>query len=103
VVLSGSFDVLSRAEAKEVLVGRLGASEIFGEMSCLSKGPATAAVVARRPGIVLRLPRTAFDEMVLTHPQILELISELSDERAQSLDAIVHGKAEFTEDGLVLT
>lgn len=102
VVLSGSLDVLKRTEKGEVPVGRLAAGDVFGEMSCLSKGPASATVAARRSGIALRLPRSDFDEIVLTYPQILELVSELSDERAQNLDAILHGKAEFTEDGLVL-
>ncbi len=103
VLLSGFLDVVKRTAKGEVLAGRLAAGDVFGEMSCLSKGPASATVAARRSGIVLRLPRSDFDEIVLTYPQILELVSELSDERAQNLDAILHGKAEFTEDGLVLT
>ncbi len=102
VVLSGSFDVHRRQGPRRMLVGRLSEGDVFGEMSCLSKKPATATVTARRAGMVLRLPRAEFDELVVTYPQILELVSELSDERALSLEAIAAGSARFTDDGLVL-
>ena len=83
-------------------MGQLREGDLFGEMSCLRKTPATATVVVKRPGTLLRLPRKEFDELVLTYPQILEIVSELSDERLESLDAILSGHAEWTEEGLVL-
>ena len=44
-----------------------------------------------------------FDVLVVTHPQILELVATLSEERSESLDAILSGHAQWTEEGLVLT
>ena len=85
------------------MVGQLREGNLFGEMSCLRKAPASATVVVRRPGTLLRLPRKDFDELVVTYPQILELVSTLSDERAESLDAILSGAAAWTDEGLVLT
>jgi CRP-like cAMP-binding protein len=85
-----------------VVVGHLREGDLFGEMSCLRKAPASATVVVRRPGTLLRLTRSAFDELVVTHPQILELVSTLTEERAENLDAILSGRAEWTDDGLVL-
>jgi CRP-like cAMP-binding protein len=76
--------------------------DLFGEMSLLRKAPAAATVAVRRGGTLLRLPRAAFDELVTSYPRILEAVSELSDERLESLDAIMTGHAEWTEDGLVL-
>jgi hypothetical protein len=38
----------------------------------------------------------------VSYPQILELVAELSEERAENLDAILSGHAQWTEDGLVL-
>jgi hypothetical protein len=58
--------------------------------------------VVRRAGTLLRLPRSDFDELVITYPQILELVAELSEERLENIDAILSGHAEWTEDGLVL-
>jgi CRP-like cAMP-binding protein len=102
VILDGAVDVLKRKDGQQVLAGRLREGDLFGEVSCLRKTSATATVVARRAGTVLRLPRAAFDELVMAYPQILELVSSLSDERLEGLDAILSGHAEFTEDGLVL-
>lgn len=102
VILSGTMDVKKRKEDREVLAGQLTEGDVFGEMSCLSGGPASATIKVRRPGILLRLPRQDFDVLVSTHPQVRDLCSQLSDERALSLEAILDGHAEFTEDGLVL-
>jgi CRP-like cAMP-binding protein len=103
VVLEGAVDVVKRKDAQEVVVGHLREGDLFGEMSCLRKAPASATIVVRRPGTLLRLPRKEFDELVVTYPQILELVSTLSEERAESLDAILSGHAEWTDEGLVLT
>ncbi len=102
VVLEGSVDVTRRAEGTELLVAKLREGDLFGEMSCLRKTGATATVTVRRPGSLLRLQRSDFDALVMTFPTVLELVSELSEERAQNLDAILSGSAMFTEDGLVL-
>jgi CRP-like cAMP-binding protein len=102
VVLSGTLDVWKRKGPTDVRAGALREGDVFGEMSCLRKTPATATVVARRAGTLLRLPRAEFDELVVTYPQILELVSELTDERQQTLQAILDGTAEWTDEGMVL-
>ncbi|HEY6097860.1 MAG TPA: cyclic nucleotide-binding domain-containing protein [Anaeromyxobacter sp.] len=102
VVLDGVVDVVKRGSGAEVTVGQLREGDLFGEMSCLRKAPASASVVVRRGGTLLRLPRRDFDELVVTYPQILELVADLSEERAENLDAILSGHAQWTEDGLVL-
>lgn len=103
VVLEGAVDVLKRQAGKDVLVSQLREGDLFGEMSCLRKIPATASIVVRRPGTLLKLPRKTFDELVVSYPQILELVSDLSSERTENLDAILSGHAEWTDEGLVLT
>jgi CRP-like cAMP-binding protein len=103
VILEGSVDVLKRQMGKDVLVSQLREGDLFGEMSCLRKIPATASIVVRRAGTLLRLPRKTFDELVVAYPQILELVSDLSSERTENLDAILSGHAEWTDEGLVLT
>jgi CRP-like cAMP-binding protein len=102
VVLDGALDVWRHRGASEVPVAELREGDVFGEMSCLRKAPATATVAARRAGTLLRLPRAGFDELVLSHPQVLEVVSELTEERAENLDAILSGRAQWTEEGLVL-
>lgn len=102
VVLDGRVDVYTRRTGEPVLVAQLEAGDLFGEMSCLRKAPATANVVVSRAGTLLRLPRAEFDDLVSGYPQILELVAELTDERRENLDAILSGAAEWTEEGLVL-
>ena len=102
VVLEGALDVTHRQAGGEVLVGKLREGDLFGEMSCLRKTGATATVTVARHGSLLRLQRADFDALVMTYPTVLELMSDLSEERAQNLDAILSGSAEYTEDGLVL-
>lgn len=103
VILEGAVDVLKRQMGKDVIVSQLREGDLFGEMSCLRKIPATASIVVKRGGTLLRLPRKTFDELVVAYPQILELVSELSSERTENLDAILSGHAEWTDEGLVLT
>jgi CRP-like cAMP-binding protein len=102
VVLEGALEVVKRKDGGRVAVGQLREGDLFGEMSCLRKASASASVVVRRGGTLLRLPREDFDDLVVSHPQILALVSELSEERSGSLDAILSGRAQWTDEGLVL-
>lgn len=80
LVLSGEVAV----EAKGQVVATLREGQLFGEMSLLTRSPATATVRATRHTSVLRLPRQDFDLLILSHPQVLEHVAELTDERRQA-------------------
>lgn len=77
VVLSGEVDVTRGGD----FLASLREGEVFGEISLLRKTPATATVTATRRTALLRLPREDFDHLILSHPQILALVSEMTDER----------------------
>jgi CRP-like cAMP-binding protein len=100
VVMAGEVEVRKRVEGKDVRLAALREGEVFGEISLLTKSPATATVAALRPTTILRLPRAAFDELISTHPQILALVSDLSDDRLKAQQAFEHGK--LASDGLLL-
>jgi CRP-like cAMP-binding protein len=85
VALSGRYDVVRGAGPAAARLAELREGDLFGEMSCLTKRPATASVVARRRGILLRLPRTGFDEVASAYPQVLELVAGLADAREEAL------------------
>jgi CRP-like cAMP-binding protein len=80
VILSGEVEV--RVGAKQV-VASLKEGEVFGEMSLLTKALATASVAASKRTSLLRLPREDFDRIIMSHPQVLVLVSELTDARAK--------------------
>ncbi|MBE4749508.1 cyclic nucleotide-binding domain-containing protein [Corallococcus sp. ZKHCc1 1396] len=104
VVLSGEVDVLKNGH----VLSRLKEGDLFGEISLLQKTPATATVEAARHTTLLRLPREDFDSLISSHPQVLMLVSDLSDQRLRRtqglLDAAMDAasRAEDDEDDLIL-
>jgi CRP-like cAMP-binding protein len=47
-----------------------------------------ASVRASTPCVVLRLPREQFNEVIMTHPQILETLTTLSERRSKQNDEL---------------
>ena len=80
VVLSGEVAV----EAKGQRIATLKEGQVFGEMSLLTRTPAGATVRATRHTSLLRLPKQDFDGLILSHPQVLEHVSTLIDERKKN-------------------
>lgn len=80
VVLSGEVEI----EAKGHRIATLKEGQVFGERSLLTRSPASATVRAVRHTSLLRLPKQDFDSLILTHPQVLEHVSTLIDERKKS-------------------
>jgi CRP-like cAMP-binding protein len=84
VVLSGRCEVFdTNTEGKELLLAELKEGDVFGEMSMLWHKKTCASVKATTPCVVLRLPRESFNEVIMTHPQILETLTALSERRQQ--------------------
>ncbi len=102
VVLEGVLDVSVRGVGTDRLVGQLREGDLFGETSCLRKSGATATVTVKRDGSLLRLPRADLDALLMTYPTVLEAMSRLSEDRAESQEAVLSGAAAYAEDGLVL-
>jgi len=96
VVASGCLGVFRHDDVESpdgpALIAEITPGNIVGEMSLLTRKPATATVTAQGNAIVLRLPRESFQELVLTHPQILELVSELTEKRKSATEAILQGE-----------
>jgi CRP-like cAMP-binding protein len=80
VVLSGEVEI----EAAGQRIAMLKEGEVFGEMSLLTRSPASATVRAARHTSLLRLPKQDFDVLILSHPQVLEHVSVLIDERKKA-------------------
>ncbi|MBN2359550.1 MAG: cyclic nucleotide-binding domain-containing protein [Deltaproteobacteria bacterium] len=97
VLLTGRCEVSRRSDGRRVVLAELREGDLFGEMSLLSQHPVSATVTAVRKSIVLRLPKKVFGELIMTHPQILELVSTLSEIRAQS-NAEILGEPVSSDD-----
>jgi NTE family protein len=66
------------------LVGRIASGETVGEMALISGKPRSATVVALRDTELARVPRSAFEQLMLSHPQGLLRISQLMVQRLDS-------------------
>ena len=101
ILLYGSLEVAKTQGADTVVLATLGPGDMFGEMSLLTNQPTVASVTATSDCFVLRLSKKKFDELIMTHPQILELVALVSDERASLNDALM-GDAQAFNAGAVL-
>ncbi|NBC43748.1 cyclic nucleotide-binding domain-containing protein [Corallococcus exiguus] len=94
VVLSGEVEVHKGGQR----LSTLKEGDLFGEISLLQKTPATATVEATRHTTLLRLPREDFDSLISSHPQVLMLVSDLSDERLRRTQHVLDSQAGTTPD-----
>lgn len=66
------------------LVGRITSGETVGEMALITGNPRSATIIALRDTELGRLPRAAFEQLMLSHPQGLLRISQLMVQRLDS-------------------
>ena len=83
VVVAGKVEVVRDGTP----IALLRSGDVFGEMSLLSGGGSTANVTAGSRVLALRLPGRTFTEVIMTHPQVLAYLGELSARRAPRADA----------------
>jgi cAMP-dependent protein kinase regulator len=102
MLLSGRAEVSKKVDNQRKVLAHLKTGDVFGEMSLLSDQPVTATIKTLRKSIVLKLPKRTFTEIVATHPQLLAKVTEISQERQKTTDAILKGQLAFSEEGLVV-
>jgi CRP-like cAMP-binding protein len=85
IVLAGRAEVWRDGEPSAVAA--LGPGEVFGEMSLLGNTGATAHVRAASRVLALRMPARTFQEVIMTHPQVLAYVGELAERRAPRAEA----------------
>jgi len=89
VLLSGRADVLRYdPSGAERTVSSIKPGDFVGEMSILTGRAAAATVRTATRALVLHLPTAAFREVIMTHPQVLALVSELAADRQSRLDEL---------------
>ncbi|MCX5741777.1 MAG: cyclic nucleotide-binding domain-containing protein, partial [Proteobacteria bacterium] len=92
VMLAGRVEVRRSGDAAPL--AELGSGDVFGEMSLLSGGGSVADVRAISRVLALRMKARVFQEVIMTHPQVLEYLGALADARqaqASGGDASVVG------------
>jgi NTE family protein len=93
LVVSGNLGAYrTSTEGHRRLVGNITAGETVGEMALISGKPRNATVVALRDTELVRLPRGAFEKLVLAHPQGLLRVTELLVQRLDATQRQVRGR-----------
>jgi CRP-like cAMP-binding protein len=95
IVADGEVEVMLRTESGEdVYIEPMGSGEIVGEMSFLTGEPRSATVRAGLDGsLVFEITREAFAELARSHPEWLDHLTSLMDERLRRRREILLDRA----------
>jgi CRP-like cAMP-binding protein len=100
LIVSGAAEVVYQDENKhEHRITTLSEGDLFGEIALLTRSKATATVRAAQTAHLLCLSKEVFNEVIMTHPQILVLIAELSDLRKQGIKDVLKRDLASERDG----
>jgi CRP-like cAMP-binding protein len=80
VMLAGKVDVTRAGEGS---LATLASGDVFGEMSLMGHRGSTADVRALTRVLALRLPAAVFQEIIVTYPQVLEYLGDLTSSRSR--------------------
>jgi signal transduction histidine kinase len=64
VILGGELQVTKKSGSRDVVLATLGPGEVVGEIALLDGAPRTASVVATMPTRLIRVPASAFEELI---------------------------------------
>ena len=81
IVLAGRVEVTRDGETG--VLATLTSGDVFGEMSLLGNRGSTANVRAATRVLALRLPAKTFSEVIMTYPQVLAYLGDLSSRRSR--------------------
>jgi len=85
-VITGSLGAYGRdAEGRKQFLGRISAGESVGEMALISGKARSATVIALRDSEIGRWSKHAFEHLMLSHPQGLLRIAQLTVQRLENL------------------
>lgn len=102
LIMSGEVEVSKLGpDGKPVILAHLREGEFFGEMSLLLRQKTTATVRTTLKTSLFKLPKAIFNEVILTHPQILEVIADFSDQRRDHTKRVLAGAGSMAAQGIV--
>jgi len=85
VIMFGEVEILHKdAGGREKTVAKLGAGEVFGEMSLLGDRPTTATVRTLSRTTIMFLGRDYFRRLVQALPPLRQYFEELSSKRKRA-------------------
>jgi CRP-like cAMP-binding protein len=84
LIVAGRVEVQRTGEG---VLATLGSGDVFGELSLLANTGSTANVRSVSRVLALRMPASVFQEVIMTHPQVLAYLGELAERRTPRAQA----------------
>jgi CRP/FNR family transcriptional regulator/CRP/FNR family cyclic AMP-dependent transcriptional regulator len=84
VIVSGSVRVTTTARGKPLQLAVLKDGDFFGEGSLITGKPRTATVIANQDTELLKLDRSAFDQVVARYPRVKDVMVRFYQQRAEN-------------------
>lgn len=84
LLVRGELEVTTEREGELVSLATLTKGAVFGEVPALSHTPRTATVTALEQVAVVRFEKSTLDELMVTNPDLRELLIELVFDRAKA-------------------
>lgn len=90
IIVSGRVSVrMHLADDEEITMGELTQGEAFGEIALFDQKPRTATVMTLEPSRFLVIGRQAFNQYLMTHPQVaIQLLTVMSKRLRATSDSL---------------
>lgn len=102
LLLSGEVDVSKIDGDSKVLLATLKPGDVFGEISLLHGGHASATVTAAQKSTVLFLAREVFAKLIAAFPEIGEYVSQLGEARMLDTRLLLEPPEELGDEDMIL-
>lgn len=102
IVRQGEVRIVHHAEdGRELILNRLAAGAVFGEIALLDGAPRTATAIVTTDAELLRLPRPAFVELLARRPELAQGLIRLLCQRLRASGARLEEGALLSAEGRV--
>jgi len=73
-ILHGEVEITKESDEKDIIIGTLGAGDIFGEISALFSSPRIATVTASKPSLILEMDKNDFIKFLEQAPNLKQVV-----------------------------
>ncbi len=84
-ILHGEVEITKVSDEKNIVLGTLGAGDIFGEISALFSAPRIATVATNKPSVILEMDKDDFIKLLEQAPNLKQVVyKQLSKRKLQT-------------------
>ena len=98
VIMEGTVEIVAETEAGDVVEGRLGKNQLFGELAVLTGEPRSATIRASGGLVALRITEEMFLKLLAENPEVaLDVMRQLSNKLVASHRQFVEIQSKLQE------